>query len=151
MKIISRAITTIIFLVLLLVLSLSFSQAQGKKEEKINGKCTERSLKGDYGFSFEGTAASFGSVAAAGRLVSDGKGNLSGSYSESLSGLIIEGNFVGTYAVNLDCIVSATLTGAIAPSTWSANVKGVLVNNGEEILLVGLDHGIITTGGAKKQ
>jgi hypothetical protein len=151
MKITSRAITTIIFMVLLLILSVSSGQAQGKQEERIAGRCTQHSVRGDYGFSFEGTASSFGSIAAAGRLVSDGNGNLSGSYSESLGGMIIQGNFVGTYAVNSHCIVSATLTGAIAPSTWSANVKGVLVNNGEEILLVGLDPGTVITGGAKKQ
>src|SRR3990172_1462003 len=151
MKIIRRAITTIMFLVLLLVPSLSFRQAQGKEEEKINGKCTERSLKGDYGYSFEGTVAGFGSCAAAGRLVSDGRGNWSGSYAVSLSGGIIEGNFVGTYAVNSDCTVSGTLTGAIAPSSWSGNVKGVLVNNGQEILLVGSDPGTVITGVAKKQ
>ncbi|HYE66874.1 MAG TPA: hypothetical protein VD966_14890 [Pyrinomonadaceae bacterium] len=151
MKMTSRLITTITFLALLLVPGLSFSQAQGKKEEKLNGKCTESSVKGDYGYSFNGTVAGFGSIAAAGRVVSDGRGNLSGSYTQSLSGVIIEGNFVGTYAVDSDCTVSATLTGAIAPSSWSATLKGVIVNKGEELLLVGTDSGTVITGIAKKQ
>jgi hypothetical protein len=151
MTITKRAITTIIFPVLLLLPNLTFSQAQGRKEDNSNGHCTERSLKGDYGYSFQGAVAAFGSVAAAGRLVSDGNGNLSGSYSESLGGVIIEGNFVGTYAMNPNCTVSATLTGATAPSSWSANLKGVLVNNGLEILLVGTDPGTVVTGGAKRQ
>ena len=91
-----------------------------------------------------------GLVAAVGKISFDGDGNVSGSYSESLGAVIIKGNFVGAYAVHSDCTVSATLMGAKAPSSWSAQADGVIVDDGRELFLVGTDSGTVVNGVLKK-
>jgi hypothetical protein len=135
---------------LLLFCSLSRGrlQAQNRSLERVHAKtCSSESLEGDYGFSFNGTTG-LGLVAAVGKITFDGDGNVSGTYSESLSGLIIKGNFVGV--VHSDCTVSATLMGAKAPSSWSAQADGVIVNDGRELFLVGTDSGTVVNGALKK-
>ena len=65
-------------------------QAQNPSLERVRARtCSSESLEGDYSFSFHGTTA-FGPVAAVGKITFDGDGNLSGTYSESLSGVIIK-------------------------------------------------------------
>jgi hypothetical protein len=151
-----RTITRIIFvlscacLLLFCPLFRGRLQAQNRSLEQLRPRtCSNESLEGAYGFSFNGTTG-LGLVAAVGKISFDGDGNVSGSYSESLGGVIIKGNFVGAYVVHSDCTVSATLMGAKAPSSWSAQAEGVIVDDGRELFLVGTDPGTVVNGELKK-
>jgi hypothetical protein len=47
--------------------------------------CERSTLRGSYGFSESGTIVGFGAYAAVGTLHGDGKGNLTGAFTESLN------------------------------------------------------------------
>src|SRR5690348_18310967 len=78
-----------------------------------NGQCNAEIFKGAYGFTLTGwripdpAAPVHFARAGVGRLVADGKGNLSGTESKSKNGVIVPVTFVGTYTVNTDCTGSA--------------------------------------------
>src|SRR4051812_36936738 len=73
------------------------------------GKCSSETWKGDYGFTLTGwripdpTLPEHFARAGVGRLVADGKGNLSGSETKSKNGVILPVTFTGTYTVLTDC------------------------------------------------
>jgi len=118
-------------------------------EHALSKPCTNQTLSDAHGFSFNGTVFAFGAIAATGKIVFDGSGNISGSYAESLNGRIIQGHFVGSYTVNSDCTGSGTVRGPF-PGSWSALVNFVIVNNTKETLLVGASPGAVVTGFTKR-
>jgi hypothetical protein len=112
--------------------------------------CTN--LQGSYGFSRSGTAASGTlSVVAAGVLVFDGAGNVSGHDTTSVNGNIIRRTFSGTYTLNSDCTGSMTITfltgtpGRVSPSDF------VIVDDGKGLLLINTNAGEVVLGSARKQ
>jgi len=137
-----------IVLVVLMSLSLGAGAGFAGDEAKVDEPCTEHSVVGTYGFSLSGASSALGFTAAAGSITADGKGHLSGSYTKTVSGLLIDGHFVGTYTVEADCTVSVSVGGA----SWHAEGKGMLVNEGKEVLWVGAqtDIAVLVSGVAKK-
>jgi hypothetical protein len=114
--------------------------------------CTNASLAAPYGFSRSGTAG-FGtlSAVAAGVIVFDGVGNISGHDTTSVNGNIIRRTFSGTYTVNPDCtgsLIVNFLTGT--PGRVSPN-DFVIVEKGRELLLINTNPGEVILGNAKRQ
>ena len=92
--------------------------------------------------------APFGPVAGQGTIVFTGAGNLSGSYNESVNGVLFQGQFTGSLSVNADCTGAGTLTGL--SGTWTVQLHVVIVDNGKEILLLETDPGRVVSGVAKR-
>jgi hypothetical protein len=84
--------------------------------------CSNASLSGTYGF-VHGISAI--SIKVAGQFEADGKGGLSGTYTESYSGRITTGTFTGTYSISPDC------TGALTFSKemFSPTSYDIVLNN----------------------
>jgi hypothetical protein len=105
------------------------------------GNCSNRSLKGDYGFTISGLAGQVPSSLAplAGLALThfDGRGNLSQKDFVVANGVATSTDFVGdetgTYSVNGDCTGSATIN---FPDGRQLNLKLVVVNRGREVRVV---------------
>jgi hypothetical protein len=92
-----RTMTTLALAALLFALStLPASAGDGE----VGKRCTLSSLRGKYGYSYQGTVEGFGSVAAVGPINFDGAGNTSATYSVNLGGTNFQGSFAGAYTVN---------------------------------------------------
>ena len=112
------------------------------------GPCSVATLRGNYGYSFTGTVTTWGSLVGQGTLVFNGSGELTGAYAENVAGLVFSGKFTGVFTVASDCTGSAIITGAL--NTWKTELRFVIVNNGEEVLLVDSDKDKVVSGTAKK-
>ena len=114
--------------------------------------CTLNSLNGGYAYLLTGfTYDQYGQIdlAASGRMVADGAGNLTAADTLSYDGTIIKRSYPsGTYTMASDCTGSITLTSS---NGNKANFDIVLYNNGKEINLIETDTGIIFSGTAKQQ
>jgi hypothetical protein len=107
--------------------------------------CTDASLHGSYGYSFDGTVIGIGPAAGSGVITFDGEGNLSGADTLSLNGTIIPRTLTGTYAVQANCTGSVTLevsTGDIF------HLEFVIVDSGRELRFIQTDAGTVITGAA---
>ena len=76
-------------------------------------QCSLATMKGAYLYAQDGiilgkSADKNQPFAQAGREYYDGKGGMSGIYTENLNGIIIRGNYKGTYTVEANC--SGTIT-----------------------------------------
>jgi hypothetical protein len=116
--------------------------------------CNNHSLRGPYGFSVAGQAFNppgpgyheVAEFADAGRIVFDGSGNLNGTDTESLNGVITTALiFGGTYTVQADCTGTAAISGGI-----SANLRFMLVEGGQEVNAFVTDPGLVATGQISK-
>ena len=113
-------------------------------------RCSNRSLLGGYGFHISGTNIKAGvSFAVYGKFVADGKGNVTGSGTESVSGEMFNVKLNGTYNVSGDCTGKAKL--AFGSNEGVTNLDFVLVEDGNELFIIVADEGVIETGVAKKQ
>jgi hypothetical protein len=141
----------------------------------ING-CSTSLLNGNYAMQFSGSAAATeaagvggvpvpesvsqaGSAASANggsamvraagiaRFYMDGGGVLTGNTSVNLHGMWLQGNISGSYSVNDDCTVSFTLTDA---SGASEQLAGVIVAQGDTVLVIQTDKGTGVTGVFKR-
>lgn len=115
------------------------------------GSCTASNISGRYGTMIQGSAPALSPLPAAsvGITVLDG-GMISGSDTLSLGGQIIPRTFTGTYTVTPDCSFSATITVQTGVPGLVVNLKGVVVNGGQEAIFVETDPGTIFTGTAKR-
>lgn len=114
--------------------------------------CTNRSLRGAFGFSAQGVtlegssvpAELQGSFASSGFANFDGAGNLTLTATTSLNGVIQGPTAVkGTYQVNGDCTFDAkTVNGT--------TFHGVIVNGGTELFILQTTPGAAITVTAKK-
>jgi hypothetical protein len=107
--------------------------------------CTDASLHGSYGYSFDGTVIGIGPAAGSGVITFDGEGNLSGADTLSLNGTIIPRTLTGTYAVQANCTGSVTLevsTGDIF------HLAFVIVDSRRELRFIQTDAGTVITGAA---
>jgi hypothetical protein len=96
MRFISKAVGVACACLLMSVLSMSSTNGLALKA------CSNRTLKGDYGSSLNGTVN--GLPFAAVNLVSaDGDGNITGNGTIVLDGAVIPSSFTATYVVNADC------------------------------------------------
>ena len=114
--------------------------------------CTLNSLNGGYAYLLNGfTYDQYGQIdlAASGRMVADGAGNLTAGDTLSYDGTIIKRSYPsGTYTMASDCTGSITLTSS---NGNKVNFDIVLYNNGKEMNLIETDTGIIFSGTAKQQ
>jgi hypothetical protein len=143
-----------IILIVLLVNILPQQGAQSNlipslKAEK-SPTCDQTTVAGTYGFSGQGVIG-FGTPESAqavetGLATADGAGNLSGSVTFGLNGLILSTPFTGMYQVNPDCTISET----IAFASQVRHQQGVIVNDSDEIDFIQTDPGSILTRTAKR-
>ncbi len=113
--------------------------------------CTNHSLRGAYGFASDGQA--FGAsgtevaeLAVAGRIVFDGRGNLSGQETESLNGVITMPTLSGTYSVLPDCTGTATIH-----NSQIAHLRFALIEGGQEANVIDTDPGVVAAGQISRQ
>lgn len=77
--------------------------------------CSDVTLHGSYAYSADGYAPPpFTPIAEAGTYVFDGSGHFSTVNTISVGGTIIPRTATGTYAVNVDCTGTATVTGGVS-------------------------------------
>lgn len=114
--------------------------------------CDATTVTGAYGYTLSGSVYdNYGYIyvlGAAGRMVSDGNGNLTGAETLSFDGTIVKRQYTGTYTMTAECTGSLTLTMS-AGGTMHADI--VAVNNGKELNLVQTDTAYIVTGVLKQQ
>jgi len=112
----------------------------------------DRDLKGQYGFSFDGTVGGM-PVAAIGALQADGDGNIAkGVRILSIGGttpVVLTHTFTCTYAVNPDGTGSANCL--VIETGGTERFAFVLVNNGRELAFVGTDVGVVVRGHTVRQ
>ena len=111
-------------------------------------RCDASTLHGSYGFTESGSIVGFGSYAAVGTLTSDGKGNFTGAFTESLNGLIGAATLTGTYQVMPDCTGSAVLRDSLGRV---GTRSFVILADAAEVPYLFTDTGFVATGVAKKQ
>lgn len=114
--------------------------------------CSNKSLKGSFGFRITGTNGAVGPFAFVGHFVADGEGNITGAGTEAILPVVGRNQpFAATYTVNADCTGSAVLTFTSPDAHSSARLDFVLVDDGKEIMLIDTDRGTVESGVARKQ
>lgn len=83
----------------------------------------------------------------AGVLTSDGSGNISGSGKQTVAGLVSDAAFTGTYHVNADCTGTTHLQFA---GGVQSDLFFILVQDGEEAMMLYVDNGALESGDAKR-
>lgn len=83
----------------------------------------------------------------AGILTSDGSGNITGSGKQTVAGLVSDTVFNGTYQLNADCTGTTHLQFA---GGVQSDLYFVLVQNGEEAMMLYSDNGALESGDAKR-
>lgn len=120
------------------------------------GGCTNATLKGNYGFNFNGFVAPGKSQKGrevpwdvVGVLTADGAGNVSISYTAAINGTAYTAQTAsGTYTVNSDCTGSIAFTsGDAAGLTFNT----VILGGGEEVFAISTTAGSTATVDVKKQ
>jgi hypothetical protein len=82
-----------------------------------------------------------------GQVTLDGKGNISGTETFTLSGAVSKHAVTGTYSENSSC----TGTWQVTPKSGTlTNFNTVVVNSGKELLLIQTDSGTVTAGNAQQ-
>lgn len=141
------------------VLTLCFVCAAAQSQNDCNRTkgFSVASISGAYGITYSGTvlnASGFNSaIAATGRMVADGQGNLSGSETFNVVGKVCEGTLNGTYTVNGDGTASITLTFAplnVGCPSGTTTLSAVLVDDGEEVYFSQNDNKVLS-GVARKR
>ena len=117
--------------------------------------CSNASLKGSFGYTSTGTLLETfvpppyaGPFAEVGRQIFDGKGKTDATGTLSANGNIFSKvTFEGTYAVNLDCTGSMTLSSSLGVS----HADFVIDDDGTELRLIFTDSGVVESRVYKKQ
>jgi hypothetical protein len=130
---------------------------QPSADEKTDpAKCDNGTLKGSYGFTLTGWRIPTPDTnvrsarAGVGRIVFDGRGNISGSETKSHDGLIIPLTFTGTYQVLTDCTGTAHVVTS-DPGEAQRNLNFTIVELGEQVMAIQTDQGRAVTVIVTKQ
>ena len=112
--------------------------------------CDYSSLQGTFGFTLTGsrnTGTNPGPRAAVGQITFDGRGNLTGSETQSNNGVIVKNvTETGTVTVNQDCSGSATVTlSGSGVDTTKRTFNFQILHNSEEIFAIVTDTGFTET------
>lgn len=133
--------------VLLLAL-IWLSQTPASAQDNINF-CSNRNLHGSYGLHTTGAVIGVANLAAVGRFIFDGNGNLAGTLFVRVNGNTSMLTITGTYSVAADCTVSDTWylsNGAVSTH------ESVIVDNGQGYFIVNTSaEPPVISGEAKKQ
>jgi hypothetical protein len=123
------------------------SPCRGRVEARAE-RFDESDIRGDYAFTFDGSAGPV-PIAAVGRFYGDGKGNLlNGSRTLVAGGTVLEQTF------NCTCVVWGDGRGAANCQVIGADPESfsfVLFKHGQETYFVGTTPGIVVHGSAVKQ
>jgi hypothetical protein len=120
--------------------------------DRVDQLCSNRSLLGTYGFTTQGVTLQSSSVllalrgpfASGGSATFNGQGNFTLTATSSFNGTIQGPTSVkGTYTVNADCTFDARADNG-------DTFRAVIVNGGNELLLMQTNQGFAVTGTAKK-
>ena len=118
--------------------------------------CSPKTIQGTYAISTTGSIVAFGplgAVADVGRITFDGNGGASQTTTVSLNGLIIpaRSSIGGSFTVDSDCTgeVSLTLPGPAGPIISTSRL--VVVDSGNQLLLVNTGVGRVLAGAAIRQ
>jgi hypothetical protein len=99
-----------------------------------SASCTNATLVGNYGFTVTGVDSSGELSASVGQLTADGKGNLTGIFTNSTAGVISSDvALTGTYSVKTNCTGTMTITPSGSTAT---NFSLVVVSSGGQFELV---------------
>ena len=135
------------FYVLFLAL-VGLSQAPAAAQDSINF-CSNRNLRGSYGLHTTGAVIGVANLAAVGRFVFDGNGNLTGTLFVRVNGTTNMLTITGTYSVAADCTVSDTWS--LSNGTVSTH-ESVIIDNGQGYFIVNTSaEPPAISGEAKKQ
>lgn len=108
------------------------------------GRCSEATLKGQYGLYRTGSTP-VGPLAAVGFILFDGKGNLAGVQSISRNGIYtMDLDFAGPYTVDENC------TGRLLAPNGAEVGRLVIVDSGREFYLLSVSSGNAVYGVGKK-
>lgn len=113
-------------------------------------RCGQASLSGAYGYLLTGSTALYGSstyYSDAGRVASDGAGNLSTSSLVNLGGTATTISANGSYSVGSDCSGTAQL----ASQYGTSNYLFAVVEDGQAVLFIETDTGTTVSGTAQPQ
>jgi hypothetical protein len=119
-------------------------------------KCDNDTLTGPYGFTLTGWRIPAPDTnlrsarAGVGRIVFDGKGNLSGTETKSHDGLITPLTFTGTYQVLTDCTGTAHVVTS-DPDENARNLSFTIIESGEQVMAIQTDQGRAVTVIVTKQ
>ncbi len=118
-----------------------------------NSRCRNATIAGSFGIQTTGTILERGPVqpglfASNGLFNFNGNGNFSTKQTISFNGTIAPFEASGTYEVESDCTLTATITEESTGTQVSVN--GVIVKRGEEILIIQTDPNTVITGTLKK-
>jgi hypothetical protein len=126
-----------------------------KKQHKPKGGFSNANLRGNWGFSCQGTlvtsvgdpTAVESQVAVVGLLTGDGQGDFSAEVTANTGGAILQSSFSGNTRVASDGFITATATSA---DPIFARLRGVM-DNTDEFRLITIDPGEIVSCTAAKQ
>ena len=114
--------------------------------------CSIASVGGVFGYTSSGFVAApsgaFVPVAAEGRIVFDGHGNVSGTQTRSLGGSALEETFSGTYTVSADCTGSFTVV--VQPDTRTSTINLVWTDDTNGVSAVFTTPGFVLTATARR-
>jgi hypothetical protein len=115
---------------------------------------SDKDVRGNYGFSFQGQIVGVGPVAAVGRITADGEGNVTEAVRTiSINGVPITETFTCTLTVNSDgtgsavCPLDAPAPGASPVETFDF----VLEDKSRAFRLIGTTPGIVVVGSGREQ
>jgi len=117
--------------------------------------CDATSFTGAYGYTQSGYAydaqGNIYFLAAAGRMVADGTGGITGTETLNFDGTAIKRQYTGTYTMSADCTGAVTLT--MAQSSQGSPVHGdiVAVNNNRQFNFVQTDANFVFSGVLTRQ
>lgn len=113
-------------------------------EDRVNGICTNASVRGTYGFFRSGSTAQ-GPLGAVGVGTYDGVSFFTATQTTSRNGVFTQGSFGGTYEINADC--SGRL---LSPDGDSVIAYISVVDGGNEVFMLSASAGNTVTGIARR-
>ena len=117
--------------------------------------CDATSFTGAFGYTQSGTAydaqGNLYFLAAAGRLVADGAGGITGAETLNFDGRVIKRQYTGTYTMGADCTGALTLTMAQSNQGGPVHADIIAVNNNRQFNFVQTDEDFVLSGVLTRQ
>jgi hypothetical protein len=114
--------------------------------------CSLAKVSGNYGYTTSGFVLApsgvFVPAAAAGRIVFDAQGNVSGTQTRVVAGSALAETYSGTYTVDADC--TGDFTVVVQPDTRASSVHLVWTGNAKGISAVFTTPGFVLTATANR-
>lgn len=126
----------------------SSNAAPARSSAAENKGCGTQLVKGEWGFSYSGTADGFGNINGVGSETCDEDGNCVGQGTDTVNGSAFNASFSSVTTINPDCTGTVTTTYADG-SVFRAAL--VVVDGGNEYHFVGTDPGASYIGVQKRR